>query len=110
MERAALASGGGGAGRLAATLRGAPHLMTALEAAREVDPSDWLINAGAIRDAVWDALHDREPAMPRDVDLGFFDPDDLTPERDEAVEAALRELAPDLPWEAKNQAAVHLWY
>jgi Nucleotidyltransferase len=23
---------------------------------------------------------------------------------------ALREAAPELPWEAKNQAAVHLWY
>jgi hypothetical protein len=46
----------------------------------------------------------------RDVDLGFFDPDDLSPQRDAEVEAALRERAPDLPWEAKNQAAVHLWH
>jgi uncharacterized protein len=84
--------------------------MQALDAARDVDAPDWLINAGAIRDAVWDDLHDRPPAMPRDVDLGFFDPGDLSPERDAEVEAALRERAPDLPWEAKNQAAVHLWY
>jgi len=85
--------------------------MRALEAARDVDPPDWLINAGAIRDVVFDALHDRPlTTPPRDVDLGFFDPDDLSPERDAEVEAALRERAPDLPWEAKNQAAVHLWY
>ena len=58
----------------------------------------------------WTRYHHRPPATPRDVDLGFFDPDDLSPERDAEVEAALRERAPDLPWEAKNQAAVHLWY
>jgi uncharacterized protein len=69
------------------------------------------VSAGAIRDAVWDALHDRpRDEVPRDVDLGFFDPTDLTDERDQAVEAALRAHAPALPWETKNQAAVHLWY
>jgi hypothetical protein len=99
-----------GWGRLVAIVRDTPHLMAALIAAREVDAPDWLISAGAIRDAVWDVLHDREPAMPRDIDVGFFDPDHLTPARDEAVEAALRARAPGLPWEAKNQAAVHLWY
>jgi hypothetical protein len=96
--------------QLVAIVRRTPHLMAALRAAREVDAPDWLINAGVIRDAVWDAYHDRPPAMPRDIDLGFFDPDDLSPRRDDAVEAALRASAPELPWEAKNQAAVHLWY
>ena len=92
-------------------LRRAPLLMQALRAARDVDAPDWLINAGAIRDVVFDSLHDRPlTTPPRDVDLGFFDPDDLSSERDAEVEAALRERAPDLPWEAKNQAAVHLWY
>jgi uncharacterized protein len=106
-----LASDGGDAGRLAAVLRRAPLLMEALRVAREVDAPDWLINAGAIRDAVWDAVHDRPPTgAPRDVDLGFFDAGDLTPDRDAAVEAALRERAPHVPWEAKNQAAVHRWY
>jgi hypothetical protein len=84
--------------------------MAALRAARQVDAPDWLINAGVIRDAVWDAYHGRPPAVPRDIDLGFFDPDDLSPQREDAVEAALRACAPELPWEAKNQAAVHLWY
>ena len=55
-------------------------------------------------------MHHRPPAPPRDVDLGFFDGADVSPERDREVEAALRERAPGLPWEAKNQAAVHLWY
>jgi hypothetical protein len=96
--------------QLVAILHRTPLLMEALRAARKVDAPDWLINAGAIRDAVWDAFHDRPPAVPRDVDLGFFDSGDLSPQREAEVEAALRAGAPALPWEAKNQAGVHLWY
>jgi hypothetical protein len=85
--------------------------MRALRAARAVDAPDWLICAGAVRTAVWDGLHGfAEPSPLADVDLAFFDPDDLSPARDRAVEAALVAAAPDLPWQAKNQAAVHLWY
>ena len=105
-----LASEGGAAARLGAVLREAPVVMRALRAARQVGAPDWLIAAGAIRDAVWDALHVRPAAMPRDVDLGFFDPDDLTDDRDAAIEEALRAREPELPWHARNQAAIHLWY
>src|SRR4051812_21873849 len=105
------ASEGGSAARLAAVLRRAPLIMEALEVARRVDAPDWLLSAGAIRDTVWDDLHERPlTVVPRDLDLGFFDPADLTPERDEAIERELCALAPQLPCEAKNQAAVHLWY
>lgn len=84
--------------------------MEALAAARDVAPPDWLVGAGAIRDAVWDLAHGRDPAPPRDVDVAFFDPADLSPGRDEAVLRALRARARHVPWDAKNQAAVHLWY
>ncbi len=60
---------------------------------------------------VWDAhfaVAERTP--PADVDVVFFDAYDLTPENDAAVTAALHALRPDVPWEATNQAAVHLWY
>jgi uncharacterized protein len=60
---------------------------------------------------VWDRLHGfAEPSRLADVDLVFFDADDLSPDRDREVEEALRARAPELPWQAKNQAAVHLWY
>jgi uncharacterized protein len=93
--------------------------MRAVAAARTVGAPDWLIAAGAVRTAVWDHLHGfgppapgaaRPPASLADIDLIFFDPADLSPARDAAVEEALRAAAPDLPWQAKNQAAVHLWY
>ncbi len=92
-------------------VRSTPWLMDALEAAREVNPPDWVIGAGAVRTAVWDRLHGfDEPTELADVDLAFFDPDDLSPERDLEVEHALRERRPELSWDAKNQAAVHVWY
>jgi uncharacterized protein len=85
--------------------------MRALRAARAVDAPDWFIAAGAVRDVVWDDLHGRElTAIPRDLDLVFFDPLDLTEEREWAITRRLRARAPDLPWDIKNQAAVHLWY
>ena len=86
-------------------VRATSWLMRALEAARDVDAPDWLVGAGAIRDAVWDRLHGREPGPPKDVDLLYFDP-----RGDSPVEEALRARCPGLAWDAKNQAFVHEWY
>jgi hypothetical protein len=85
--------------------------MRALAVARDVDAPDWLLGAGALRTAVWDRAHgcDGPPEL-ADVDVVFFDPGDLSAGRDAEVEFALRQRAPDVPWEASNQAAVHLWY
>ena len=64
-----------------------------------------------IRNLVWDSLHCfAEPTPCADVDIAFFDPHDLSPQRDRAVQAQLSASRPDVPWEATNQAAVHLWY
>jgi uncharacterized protein len=98
------------AGRFEAIVRTSPSLMDALRVARDVDAPDWLVCAGALRTAVWDRLHGFAERAPADVDVAFFDPADLRPERDAGVEAALRGRSPAVPWDAKNQAAVHLWY
>jgi hypothetical protein len=111
LEGRSPASESSAAARLSAVLRRAPLVMEGLRVAREVGAPDWLVSAGAIRDAVWDDLHGRRlTTPPRDIDVGFFDPSDVTPERDQAVEQELRARAPHLPWQAKNQAAVHIWY
>ena len=75
-----------------------------------MDAPDWVIGAGAIRDLVFEHLHGRLAPAPRDVDYAFFDPADVSAEHDEAIESKLRALCPDLPFEARNQARVHLWY
>jgi hypothetical protein len=97
--------------RLEEIVRSTDWLTRALLAAREVDPPDWLICAGAVRTAVWDHLHGYGRRTPlADVDLGFYDPDDLSEERERAVRCSLHEALPTETWDAKNQAAVHLWY
>jgi hypothetical protein len=96
--------------RLGSLVRATPWLLEALRAARDVDPPDWLVGGGVLRDLVWDHLHGRPPAPPRDLDLAFFDPARLDPARDAEVEQALAARLPGVPWDAKNQAAVHTWY
>jgi uncharacterized protein len=96
--------------RLEAIVRSTAWLMHALVAAREVAAADWLIGAGAVRTAVWDRLHGYEqPTELADVDFAFFDPHDLSEQRETAIERQLRAVLP-IEWDAKNQARVHLWY
>lgn len=86
-------------------------LMQVLTAVRHVNPPDWLVGAGVIRNLVWDHLHGyAQPTPANDVDVAFFDPHDLTPARDTAVTQQLLARLPTMKWEATNQAAVHLWY
>jgi hypothetical protein len=86
-------------------------LMRALRAARTVDPPDWLIGSGVIRDRVWDHLHGfAQPTPSKDVDLAFFDPSSLGSERERSVQRAVTAQAPDISWDVTNQAGVHLWY
>jgi hypothetical protein len=42
--------------------------------------------------------------------VAFFDPRDLSTQRDAAVTDLLRARLPQVRWEAKNQAAVHIWF
>ncbi len=85
--------------------------MEALIAATEVAAPDWPIGSGAMRNAVWDRLHGfNKPTPLADIDPAFFDPTDLSPERNRRVEEVLLERLPGVPWEAQNQAAVHVWF
>ena len=84
--------------------------MAWLRAVRKVDPPDWVIGAGAVRNLVWDHLHGYEKPSPlKDIDVCYFDPTDLSKSAEEGYESSLKGLMP-LAWEVKNQASVHLWY
>jgi len=92
-------------------VRDSDWLMGVLEAVRDCDPPDWLVGGGVLYKLVWNRLHGYlETAHVNDVDVVFFDSEDLSPEREQTVERGLWARRPDVPWEAKNQAAVHLWY
>ncbi|HEY9482403.1 MAG TPA: nucleotidyltransferase family protein [Micromonosporaceae bacterium] len=87
-----------------------PWLMNALDVVAASGLPDAWIGAGVLRDLVWGHRRDGfDPATVRDIDVAFFDPDDLSRRRDNAAQQRLESMA-DLPWEATNQAAVHTWY
>jgi hypothetical protein len=92
-------------------IRSTPWFMDILETVRTCDPPDWLVGAGVIRNVVWDYLHHYQTPTPiADIDVIFFDPQDLRPERDHVLQEQLARQLPHAAWEVTNQAAVHLWY
>lgn len=96
---------------LTSILRSNLWFMRVLEAVRQCNPPDWLVGAGIIRNIVWDYLHGfREPTPIADIDVIFFDPNNLSPKRDQEIQDHLTTCLSNVPWEATNQAAVHLWY
>jgi len=85
--------------------------MPALEAVRALHLKSWCIGAGAVRNLVWDHLHAfTAPTKLQDVDVAYFDAEDLRPETEQAIQSLLSARRPAIPWEVTNQAAVHLWF
>jgi hypothetical protein len=86
--------------------------MAALGRVATVDPPQWWVGAGVIRDLVWDTRFGEgfDPARIKDVDVAYFDDTDLSTEGEAGLEAELRRLDPSITWDIKNQAAVHQWY
>lgn len=92
-------------------IRSNAWFMAVLRAVYDCALPDWFVGAGVIRNITWDFLHGYpRPTPVADVDVAFFDPADLKREREQAIQQQLCERLPDVPWEATNQAAVHLWY
>lgn len=85
--------------------------MALLATMRELDAPHARIGAGAVRNRAWDRLHGLDGPRPdADVDVAWFDPAGLSPRRDRLLQARLAVAAPDVPWEATSQAAVHLGF
>lgn len=94
-----------------ALVQGSAWLMAALRAVRDLELQSWCIGAGAVRNLVWDALHGfAQPSALADVDVAYFDGNDLSGAQDQHLQNRLRAALPGLPWEVTNQAAVHCWF
>ena len=83
-----------------------PLRMQALVALKQLKLSDCWIAAGFIRNLVWDYLHQQTTQL-NDIDVIFFDAQNLHQERENEVLEQLKKRAPDLPWSVKNQAIMH---
>ena len=79
-----------------------------LEAVAALHLPDCWIAAGAVRNAVWDAAHGYVPSTPlNDVDVVWFQPGGSAAD-DAAIQLQLTEQMPDVRWEVKNQARMHV--
>jgi hypothetical protein len=97
--------------RLVKIAQATPWFFDALCAVRELGLTSWCIGAGAVRNLVWDALHNTAtPCGLADVDVAYFDLSNITAERDAALQSQLTARHPGVPWEVTNQAGVHLWF
>jgi uncharacterized protein len=97
--------------RLVLLARKSAWFMPALEAVRALHLRSWCIGAGAVRNLVWDHLHQfKAPTTLQDVDVAYFDAEDLRPETEHATQSLLSARLPTVPWEVTNHAAVHLWF
>jgi hypothetical protein len=85
-------------------------MLRLLRSVAELGLPDCWIGAGFLRNAAWDALHDRLPNCGRlnDIDVVFFDRANADPTFDAAIEARLAARSPNHPWSVKNQARMHL--
>lgn len=78
-----------------------------LNAASTLQLNDWCLAAGFVRNLVWDSLHSfTVPTALSDIDLIYFDPNDVSEQQEYNYEQQLRLLAP-VNWSVKNQARMH---
>ena len=97
--------------QLVAIVEASPQFMSWLAAVASLRLRSWCIGAGAVRNLVWDRLHHyAEPSEVGDVDVAYFDSDDVGSSSERMLQAALQRNFPEVPWEVTNQAAVHTWF
>ena len=84
--------------------------MSALEDVRGLKLPDWYVGGGAIRNTVWDYLHDYPTTSNQnDVDVVYFDINDMEGKKEKTSEQFLKIKSPNLKWEVVNQARAHLF-
>ncbi|MCS0351050.1 nucleotidyltransferase family protein [Vibrio ordalii] len=83
--------------------------LEALECVYQLELPQCYIAAGFVRNLVWDSLHHNVKLTPlNDIDVIFFDADRLDSDYEKSLELKLSEQMPQLHWQVKNQAKMHL--
>lgn len=82
--------------------------MRVLYIVQDVEPAAY-VSAGFIRNMVWDRLHGYAVSTPlNDVDVIYYDKKKIDPDIDLKIERRLRAHAPDINWQVRNQARMHV--
>lgn len=86
-----------------------PIRLQALNCVSELNLPDCYLAAGFVRNLVWDHLHDKaEPTLLNDIDVIYFDREEVDPGQCKVYEAELSRLMPELNWQVRNQAVMHI--
>ncbi|WKA54625.1 nucleotidyltransferase family protein [Planococcus shixiaomingii] len=84
-------------------------MIEVLRAAQSLKLPDWWVCAGFVRSKIWDTLHGFHVRTSlADIDVIYFDPENLTEREEKELEKKLGQLMPGLPWSVKNQARMHV--
>ncbi len=84
-------------------------LMRVLREVRNLQLPDWYIAAGAIRNTVWNYLHNFPTTFyQNDIDVAYFNKFSMDEEEDKIQEGFLNSKCPNYKWEVVNQASGHL--
>ncbi|WP_440122217.1 nucleotidyltransferase family protein [Tenacibaculum sp. Ill] len=83
-------------------------VLSILEAVRSLHLPDCWIGAGFVRNKVWDYKHNNKRTSLNDIDVIYFNENDITKTRELALEKQLKTINPTVNWSVKNQARMHL--
>lgn len=84
------------------------QMMAVLRAVRSLQLPDWWIGAGFVRNKIWDVLHGQERTPPGDIDVVYFEPADLSPDKEIEYQNQLEKILPTGKWSVTNQARMHM--
>lgn len=84
------------------------EMMRILKVARDFNLPDWWISAGFLRNKIWDEITGLSKSEMTDIDLVYFDKENVQPETDWEYDKKLLKIYPSVNWEVKNQARMHL--
>ncbi|WP_442600073.1 nucleotidyltransferase family protein [Neobacillus sp. D3-1R] len=84
-------------------------MLEVLKAVKSLDLPDWWICAGFVRSKIWDTLHGfHNRTKTPDVDVIYFDKENIDEKIEKNLEDQLRSIIPDIPWSVKNEARMHI--
>ncbi|WP_305840359.1 nucleotidyltransferase family protein [Photobacterium leiognathi] len=94
--------------RIVELLKLDPMRIKALNHVSQLNLPQCYIAAGFVRNLVWDSLHEFiSPTPLNDVDVIYFDPNELNSKAYLDYEAHLKGCIPELKWQVRNQAQMH---
>jgi uncharacterized protein len=90
-------------------IRSDEKMMEIIKIASTLNLPDWCICAGFVRSKIWDTLHGfNERTETQDVDVIYFDNNNLDENYEKDLEKKLVSMMPTIPWSVKNQARMHI--